>query len=330
MQREYVRIEVPEALNLDVGRDYAETMDFIEALRDLALRKNEFVLLDFSKCTEISGAAAIVLAAEAQRCRRLRTYLGKPKLTGTYPKDNELGLFLRDLGFFSLLGVRDKWPHEPSRNTNKSFLIALKSGVRTKGPWVEALCDEVLQDVAELSKAGLSHVYRGVTEAMNNVTDHAYSLPSELESPVLNGQWWVAGYRDRETQTIVFIMYDQGVGIPATIDKFHKSRVDQILRDLGLGKADKDLIHAAMQLQRSSTGTHGRGYGLMDMRRLIDASTQGVLEILSRRGAYQYSNRYGVGREDCWDLPAPLGGTLIHWEISQSGDIEWKEQDEDD
>lgn len=325
---EYRRIRVPSNLNLN--SDYEETMEFIIELREAMLRRNEFVLLDFKECVSASAAAVIVLAAEIDRCRRLRTYLGKAKIAGNYPPSDEVYFFLRDIGFYSLLNVPAPRPGTASFNDERSFLIALRTGLRTKGQFVEAICDELLDDVATLTRGGLGLVYRGITEAMNNVTDHAYSVPTGVEYPVLMGQWWVAGYRDREARRVIYVMFDQGVGIPGTLPEKHGGFYEALKARVGFPPSDDVLIAAAMELGRSSTKQPERGYGLQDLRRLIEASTCGRLAILSRTGGYEYVKNETGEVERSWPLPISLGGTLVFWEISQSEDIRWEEQNEDD
>jgi hypothetical protein len=319
------RILVPKKLNLDA--EYQVTTAFLEDIRASCLVRHEFVLLDFSECEEVSSAAIIVLAAEIDRCRRLVSHLGRPRLTGNYPKSDDVYLALKDIGFFKLLGIADIRVGLPTLNSDRAFMIALRTGTRTKGEWVEAICEEVFDDVALLSRDGLGLVYRGITEAMNNVTDHAYSISGTSAYPVLYGQWWVAGYRNRATQTVIYLMFDQGVGIPATLPITHASLISAIKSRLGIGTTDKDLIAAAMAIGATSTGESQRGYGLMDLRQLIEDSVRGEMTILSGRGAYRYSKDEGGATEAGWDLPVSLGGTLVHWEISQSNEILWNSTD---
>ncbi len=104
---EEVLLDVPEEFNL--GDNVKDSLDFFDRLRQSILVDRKRGKIDFRTCNSISAGAGFVLAAEVDRCRRLRYRDGRPALTGTYPSDEGMGRFLDDLGFFRCLKIQS--PH---------------------------------------------------------------------------------------------------------------------------------------------------------------------------------------------------------------------------
>ncbi|MCY4152838.1 MAG: hypothetical protein OXE94_11480 [Aestuariivita sp.] len=81
-------------------------------------------------------------------------------------------------------------------------------------------------------------LYEALLEAMNNVTAHAYPIEHQTAYYwTLPQQWWTAGYWDRERREIAVLIYDMGVGIPATLKQDGYFAAD-IQQQLGLGNSD--------------------------------------------------------------------------------------------
>ena len=317
----YRRIAVPSVFNL--SDHYDDAIAFFEDVRDSVLRRNELVLLDFLNCTEIHFDAGLMLTAEVDRCRSLRTRRGQPTLTGTYPQNNGVEIFLQAIGFFKLLGLRDNFGEITSKNATGRF-IQIKSGVRDKGDYIGDLAQLVFGDVVQLDREASMNLFRGLVEAMNNVTKHAYDAELHRGHPVKKGQWWMAGYWDRQVREIGAFMYDQGVGIPATLPKHHKNRLGEISKALGLGTTDGELIKIATRLGETQTGRSWQGRGMADLKRFIDIVDDGHLRILSGRGNYLYiKNSDGIS-EHTSELSSHLGGTFIEWRISDQSLVTWQ------
>ena len=73
---------------------------------------------------------------------------------------------------------------------------------------------------------------------------------------------------------------------------------------------DGQRIQAAMATGRSMFNQKGRGYGLAQMRNLVDLAASGSLRILSKEGRYIYEKNAG---ETVDTLDRSIGGTLVHW-----------------
>jgi hypothetical protein len=112
------------------------------------------------------------------------------------------------------------------------------------------------------------------------------------------------------------MVFDQGAGIPATLDR----TMLEAIRQLGfIGSnvnSDGAMIQAATKIGRTSTGQSGRGKGFETMRRFIDSCEDGELRIFSNHGGYLYTKASETIFDD---VSGSLGGTLVLWRIRHSG-----------
>lgn len=313
-----VRLNVPT--NFDLGDNLDSTLEFFRDLRDVVLMERKFAIVDFSPCNAISAGAGLVLAAEAERCRALRNRGGKPTLTGTYPDDEGMTMFLDDLGFFKQLKVQS--PLTKRKRPRQARFIAMRSGRRDIGERLHYVTEVLGTGPVQLDEEARLALYEALLEAMNNVTAHAYpEKANEEQLPVLPGQWWAAGYWDHDQQEIGVLMYDQGVGIPATLPTSrHSPLIQDIRQRLGLGMGDADSIKAAMEVGRSRLDSDHRGHGMASLRHAVDRASEGHLLILSGSGAYLHKT--GM-KEELSSLRTSIGGTFIGWRIRDDNLITW-------
>lgn len=311
------QLPVPEVLDLE--GNYEITMAFIDEIRVRTLKERQNVFLDFSQTKSIDPGAGVVLTAEVQRARTF----GRSRIHGSYPKNRDIEQFLADLGFYQQIGVVTRVP--AAAETDRAQLLAIKSGIKDQGAAIESLRDMVFSDVVTLDDKAAKFVYRALSEAMSNVSRHAYDPTLGRDLPVLAGRWWMAGRWDRSTKEIMAIFYDQGVGIPASLPMTFPEVLKAVLAFIGMGDSDGPMIRAAMEIGRTRTGKEYRGKGLNDLRRVIDFAEAGSLRITSGRGRYEYT---GNDNETAIDLPRSIGGTLIEWRISGSEAVIWKDGDE--
>ena len=315
---EEVLLNVPE--EFDLGDNVNDSLIFFDQLRQSILVDRKRGKIDFQSCNGISAGAGFILAAEVDRCRRLRYRDGRPALTGTYPDDERMGRFLDDLGFFRFLKIRSP-AHAPDGSTQARF-IAMRSGCRDKGKEVHYVTEVLGTGSVQLDAVARQTLYEGLLEAMNNVTSHAYpSVRRNDALPVLQGQWWAAGYWDNGRKEVGVLMYDQGVGIPATLPNSpHGPLITRIRQRLALGNSDPECIRAAMEIGKSRSQDMHRGRGMASLRHAVSRVNDGHLLILSGGGAYYYT---ADGREETFALSNPLGGTFIEWRIRDENLITW-------
>lgn len=315
---EEVLLDVPEEFNL--GDNVNDSLDFFGRLRQSILVDRKLGKIDFRSCNSISAGAGFILAAEVDRCRQLRYRDGRPALTGTYPDDAGMGRFLDDLGFFRFLKIRS--PVYRSDSSSRTKFIAMRSGCRDKGKEIHYVTEVLGTGSVRLDEEARDTLYEGLLEAMNNVTSHAYPLEDRSASlPVLQGRWWAAGYWDNLRKEVGVLIYDQGVGIPATLpNSRHGTLLTEIRRRLGLGNSDPECIRAAMEIGTSSSRSEHRGRGMASLRHAVGRVTDGHLLILSGAGVYLHT---ADGREETSALRTSLGGTFIEWRIRDENLITW-------
>ena len=265
--------------------------------------------------------AALVLAAEVDRCVALRTYLNKPKLHGTYPKNKSVRRFLQGLGFYKLLGLKEP---ESSINLQNRHFIQMRTGVRAKGQIIDELEKMVFSDVVRFDRQAERALFRGLSEAMTNVTRHAYDAEFRQSLPVRRGQWWMAGYWNRDRHEIMAFMYDQGVGIPATLPKTHNAQVGIIGKIRGRKMSDAELVELSMRLGETRSTEPQHGKGMADLKRLVELAHEGHLRILSGAGRYLYARKDNTSHEHSDDSDNPVNGTFIEWRVRDRELIRWQ------
>ncbi|MFX8410374.1 hypothetical protein ABTL60_19065, partial [Acinetobacter baumannii] len=76
-------------------------------------------------------------------------------------------------------------------------------------------------------------VYEAISEAIAN-TRHAYPRHIGIWPTKATGQWWAAGAWNSETNVVSLQLYDQGVGIPATLPR--SEHWSDVLSKLGIDR----------------------------------------------------------------------------------------------
>jgi len=298
---------VPPKLSL--YNDYESTVQFISNIRAIALGQRRRVWLDFDETTQIGPAAMLVLLAEIYRCRKIEA--NAARVTGSYPADKKLERDLQDAGFYKLLDVRNRLPDQnPSGQTE---YIPFVTGTKTVGEVADGLQKALLGPTIHMRPDLSSKLYRGLTEAMTNVVQHAY--PPDAPGPRrFKSRWWLVGHIDKQKQQLMVMLFDQGVGIPKTLPKnYNAELITAMLGSLGIiTPRHAEFIQAAMALGRSKTKDEHRGRGLQDLRSFVDNAGTGSLTIFSSRGQFEY--RAG-GKESLTNHDKSLGGTLIEWTV---------------
>jgi hypothetical protein len=303
-------LKVPDVLDLSIN--YNKTIYFINEFREHAIAaKNKRLSLDFSDLNHIGPRAALFLGAEIDRWCRLLNF--RPTLQSPRRWNPDVRRLLGEMGLYDLVKVLNAPTGHSGQDGNVSFVRFL-----SEDQALGERADEISSSIESLSgslKEGdkeRAALYRGLVEAMTNVSHHAYPDDTEIMPTPLKGRWWMSASFHKMDRRVTVSFFDQGVGIPATTVRKHpKEIVRGILSNFGLQNDDASLIQAAMHLGRSRTEQEHRGKGLADIQRFTELAKNGRLTILSGRGSYMYDC---AGNHQRSTLSAPIGGTLIHWE----------------
>jgi hypothetical protein len=161
-----------------------------------------------------------------------------------------------------------------------------------------------------------------IKEALLNVTDHAYDPDVARDDACPTKRWWICGTASKKLGCY-FVVYDLGVGIPATVPKTTIPAVREAYEALHEEERTEDyqLIKVAVTRPSSRTGLQGRGRGLPEMRGLIDRVGDGMLWITSGKGHYIYAQ--GAEHIDGGKaMNHALRGTLVVWRFKVSEALE--------
>lgn len=276
---------------------------------------------DFSKIKTIGTAAALMLAAEYDRFRRLQNK--RVVFIDVNNWDPSVRSMLSELGLFELYG--EPTP-EPSHASN-DVVFKMVSDKKAKGGLATELREKVEAAIEQLHSASLTVPEKlalrdGLVEAMTNVSHHAYPPQNQytFKCPPVRGAWWMAGSISKTKREATVVFYDQGISIPGHFTMSpSKNRMTKYLEKLhGLtgrifdSKHDGKVIEAAVLADATSTGEKGRGQGLSDIKSFVDRFGRGRLRILSRNGEYLYS---AGGSTTTKSHRSSVGGTLIEWRV---------------
>lgn len=277
---------------------------------------------DFSKLTYISTAAAVVLSAEYERWREVCSEV--PPTVELDKWNPNVFRKLYQLGFFEIVGFtpqRDDVVIE-SGTTRTMQIVSMKNADDL------AKVDMSLQKLGEFLNPGKSlpdeiviDLLTGLSEAISNVTNHAYSDDIQTDYPHI-GSLWVAATADRENNSLTIVVYDQGATIPVTYPRI--GRLEKVTRYLvrtikndGSFKYENDgtYVRAAMKYGGSRTDEKHRGKGLPQMMDVIKRVGSGTMTVYSRGG---WCRRSKNGRLKSGAVQYSVGGTLIEWSVELS------------
>ncbi len=313
-RRTQVILDVPAMLDLVSTR--TETCKLVQDVVRL-VRRGDRVCLNFEAVTRIrTPALAYLLAA----IHRMRLEYGRACVTGTYPPSPAIERQLAESGFYRLLGVKSKFDGRPSKAVR---YIAFKSEQRISAREITQLRLELLRDDLRMPTPVARTIFRALSEAMTNVTHHAYHRKSYAHARTANqvaGRWWMMATVNLRRDLFSLVFYDAGVGIPKTLPRTHTiEKIREVLSVLPfLNPDDGQMIEAAMALGRTRTELDNRGKGLLDLARLIDQVQQGEMRIFSRHGCFAYTPRGSRATNH----DGFVEGTLIEWQLSLTKALE--------
>jgi hypothetical protein len=317
-------IAVPEILDLAANRRH--TIEIALACRENCFVRKRETVLDFGETRKISSAAILYLVAEIDRCRRFQ---GGRMLTGTYPRDTNLHRQMRDSGFFDALRVKSRIDGE-ERHYPMEY-IKVVSGNEADGRLARELRTKLLGPLDEkLAQDAKSSFFRSLSEAMTNVSQHAYpeDWPSHKVKVIAKG-WWMLGHINKLRRELKVMIVDQGIGIPRSLPrKYTMEVIAHALSLLGfMSPTDSEMIRAAMEVGRSRMGQENRGKGLNDLKKLIQVCGSGRLRILSNRGEYVYTEG---GAERLVTHDDSINGTFIEWTVPLTAILPFLEEQTDE
>lgn len=293
-----------------------ETVLYLRRIYDQVVIFNQRCVIDLSGLKSISVGAALALVAEINRAEILRP--GHTR--GILPLTAKLRALLNSVGFVTASAGFTATYEEPGGGQ----FLRMRSGLAEEAKNT-AFLDAFLRSIFPpdtMPDAVRGRLKGAVTEALLNVVDHAYNPDIDRDHKCPDKRWWIFGAA-HPTEGCYFVVYDLGVGIPATVPSTAAESIREAYQALGNDqrRADYELIKIAVTRPSSRTGIQGRGRGLPEMRRLIDRVGDGMLWITSGRGHYIYA-RGEKPLDYGFSMNHDLHGTLVVWQLKVSDAID--------
>jgi len=223
---------------------------------------------------------------------------------------------MQSLGVLKMLGIKvGKGARDEvlSEWQSEIVLLPLQTGTKTDGEAIARL-QNWLVELSEVFDPKL-FVFEGLSEAVVNAIDHAYSSHSMTPKyPFAGHRWWATSCFDPVNGSLRFFVYDQGIGIPATLAEKADwaERVETMLTKLGLSHGDANLIEGAVEVGKTRTGLSERGKGLNQMLDVVRKAGGGHMRILSGSGDLSLDGHGTIAKRT---HSSHIGGTLIEWSI---------------
>lgn len=275
----------------------------------LGSRRRPGLYIDLDTVKEIDLEGALLLAAEVDRIRLLFGF--KPRMDDAN-WDPIVRAFLFKCGFYSVTEARGS--REPMRielvdevlREEGLVVLPFVSGAEVESRKAQQLRDGLFE-ACEPGNAARRPLYDGLVEAFTNAVQHAYDPTLLGDGLPRVGRWWASAVVQVTHRQMYLVVYDQGVGIPATLSNqpFWEPLRATMRRD-----SDAARIVAALEYGESSTKSAGRGNGLFQMCQLTKAFEDASVCFTSLTGQVTYA----AGRvAERVQLKTRFGGTMIRW-----------------
>lgn len=299
------RIDVTRGSGVELGK-------FLRALETTVLVHRKPTRLDFRFTESFYPAGAIRLYAEIDRLVT-QSDLTKP-ITIIDPRIRRPREVMKQIGLYEITG--DRCDLVPERK-DVVYWRATKGKDQSggaPGQLLEVVAERVNSEHAQ--QLELSGVWRGLSEAVANSVDHAYSKArADGFAGLPETKWWM--FTQLRDGVFTMAVCDLGCGYQATINETLPERfIATFAEAFGIGNRDCMAIDAAMEYGRSGTKQDERGKGSRDARSVIEQHGSGELWILSNTGWMTYT----YSRAEGWSntrhaLGIDIKGTIVWWKL---------------
>jgi hypothetical protein len=276
---------------------------FLGYIEEVIFKHKAAITINFENLTELTAAASLLIFAKITKCQ-----ICTKEPTGvaiTLPIDKKLRQLFVDTGLWNGIKPGGIGKVRKLINQNNQYLSGSSAPIDDFSKVIAATMISLVekQSIIDFDRAAISLFTRGVQEAVLNVKYHAYQnkpIASNYEE-VFKGRWWQCCWLDHAKQQIVFIIYDDGVGIINALE-------EQCEKDT----PSHEVIKHAMTLGVTSSPLASRGEG---SRNIIEASCtipHSNVVIMSGDGYYCHDESGVTSKE----LPFKLKGTLVQWVLN--------------
>lgn len=303
-------IPAPDRIDFYRLNDFRITIAFIDKLKRFINKRHVRVQINFDKTELITAAAMLSFLAEVDIIIN-QSEFGRDAISFTHPKNEKTESILKQVGFYELLGKKERTTPDFEDVSYWNYASGIKSDTQ--------ITASAMITIEE--KIGLSakrKLYKGFSEAMANCVEHAY-IDCLIDTASQTKWWAFAGVKDDK---LVVVICDKGIGIPRSLPLTRsKELISKTLELFKLSKRkDSAMIKVASRMGKTSTNNENRGKGLSDVRAIIDKYKSGSLSIYSNKGCYEYFGKNGKIEDRLREYPASVCGTLVEWSIPLSID----------
>lgn len=293
---EYINLEAPSTFSFksaceDTSRFFQKIID----KRDSANTKTAFHI-DFSKVSNLSVDALMYLIAlmyDTYTCDKEDNI----QFAGNFPENEDAFEIFKASGFTKYVKLR-KSEIKPSSDN-----IQIANGTKTDSELVGKIC-EYIHNNSKLTRIDTIPLYNLIVELMNNTVHHAYG--KDYSSNYSKNSWYL--FSEKRQDSIVFVFLDTGLGIPSTVYKKWKEKINFTIQD-------SFLIKSALEgEERTQTKLKNRGRGLPQ---ILECCKSGLID-----NAYVYSGKgyCTINKTDKDEIKATemknsIFGTLFSWEV---------------
>lgn len=298
------RLFLPKIISLFKKSERHELTMFLKNLNG-SLRHGKKIKINFSNTIELHPCGTILFCASILSL--LKKYPNKLSASH-YPNNDTVEQMLQHIGILKLLGLTER------KTINDKMVVDWNF---TYG--VEGTFDEKFEATSEYLQSHLnlddSDLLTGVSEAVDNTQNHAYSDNRSIKP------WWL--FSTVKDNVLSVAVCDIGIGIASSLPRRLKEElqitVNQFFKTLRLTNSKKEstMIEAALQFQRSrlnSDCVSHRGKGLSQMLSVANEVPKSTFLVHSNKGMYAYRNEDGG---DCrkMDYPDSINGTVVLWSV---------------
>ena len=298
---ERVYVYSPEKLCIyDEGCNFI-TYQFIEYVEKIVIENGNEVVIDFKNLKFITAAASLLIFAKISKCQICSKSPNSVDIK--LPEDKDVKRTFTNSGLWHGIKPGGIGKIRKLIDTNNQYLSGSEQIVDNVGKIIPATMLSLSQQGVKFSSPNTVIFTRGIQEAILNIKYHAYDkkvLPPNFDT-LGSSRWWQCCWLDSTRNNLVFIIYDDGIGIAETLANIYED-ID----------SDHELIEKAMTIGVSQTQEVSRGKGSNDIIKSASVFPNSHLVIYSGNGYYKNDESGITTRKTAFKLK----GTLVQWVLN--------------
>lgn len=295
------KYEFHAPLNFSFANNTEETAEFFNKIITFITDTRNFgksIFIDISEISKLTIDALMYLLAIVDNFSA--NFRGRYSFSGNAPKDMRVRKLFSESGFYRFVRYQGSEPLTQNNDT-----VQIVSGENCDTDLAKRLSDFACEKAGVEDRRCCSFLYNMMIELMSNTHKHAYPE----EGGILHARWYCFAEYDKNGK-ISFSFMDTGSGIPATVKKNFREKIDI----LGIKGEHKYVVSALNGEFRTATQEGHRGKGLPKIREFCTNRQIENLHILANRADVQVLQQGYSSR----DVHTPLCGTLYSWQINLS------------